>query len=85
MTTDRAAGLYCPPEPAFFAPQWITEDAYSVDQMRREAAIGATLAMAQVCNELSAALGWPNGISAGPLPWDDLLRLVAMLRVNGRR
>lgn len=32
------------------------------------------------CNELSAALGWPTGISGGPMQWSDLLRLVAKLR-----
>ena len=32
------------------------------------------------CNELSAALGWPAGISGGPMQWSDLLRLVAELR-----
>ena len=36
------------------------------------------------CNELSAALGWPTGISGGPLQWSDLLRRVAELRRQHR-
>lgn len=37
-------------------------------------------AMAQACNDLSAALGWPHGVSYGPLPWVELVESVARLR-----
>jgi len=40
---------------------------------------GATF---QACNELTAALGWPNGISAGPMTWAELLAYVAQKRVQ---
>lgn len=76
----RSAAMLGPlPECAWAAPQWITEDAYSAAQMMDEKTIGATEAMVQACVELSAALGWPRGISAGPLAWDELLRLVAQM------
>ena len=55
------AGLGPLPEPAWFSPQWITEDAYSAKQMWQEKAVGSTEAMAQACNDVSAALGWPRG------------------------
>ncbi len=72
------------PEAAWFAPQWITEDAYSAAQMRGEKHIGWIEAMDSACNEMSAALGWPNGITNGPLPWVDLLQLVAQSRADKR-
>ena len=78
-STDQLGAL---PEAAWFAPQMITEDAYSAAQMLHEKRIGATEAMAQACVELSAALGWPRGISHGPLPWIDLLNLVSRLRAH---
>jgi hypothetical protein len=70
------------PEPGWYAPALITEDAYSAEQMRHEKANGAADAMAQACNELSAALGWPRGISQGPLQWSELMAAVAALRAK---